>query len=82
MQGDRRSIFKIGIYRALSFLLNKREELDCEIFTASTLSTEHNPQETQMSRAVDQRREIMQLWGQILISSLLCKKKIDHLLCY
>lgn len=41
----------------LSFSKNKREELDGEIFTTSTLLIEHNPQETQMSRVVDQRRE-------------------------
>lgn len=62
---------------------NKRGELDGgELFAAPALLIEHNPQETQMSRAVDQRGEITQLWSQILISSLLCEKKDDHLLCY
>ena len=46
----------------LLFSKNKRGELDGgELFTTSTSLIEHNPQETQMSRAVDQRGEIMQL---------------------
>ena len=59
----RRRISKIG-FTVLSLLLfskNKRGELDSEIFTTSTLLIERNPQETQMSRVVDQRREIMRL---------------------
>lgn len=39
----------------LLFNKNKRGRLDGKIFTTSTLMTEHNSWETQMSRAVDQR---------------------------
>lgn len=43
----------------LPFSKNKRGDLDGEIFTTLTLLIEHNPQETQMSRVVDQRGDIM-----------------------
>lgn len=48
----------------LSLLLytkNKKGELEGEIFITSTLLIEYNPQETQMSREVDQRGNIMGL---------------------
>ena len=83
-QGDGGGFPRSG-FTVLSLLLfskNKRGELNGEIFTTSTLLIERDPQETQMSRVVDQRREIMRLQSQILISSRLRKKKKDHLLCY
>jgi hypothetical protein len=49
----------------LSVSYSEREEREGEIFTASILPIERNPQETQMSREVDQRGETVWLPSQI-----------------